>query len=226
MHVLLKKKMMKLVLLLETPKEEVLEVLAMIVGKAVSLTIQAKVSELLNQVHGDQEDPGLLYYETLICLFVFNQLNSGANLQFSACSILISKFLERVPIEKNSQIIEKLETFLIEEDRSNKEPVERKPSPRQEKKQSVVLKFSPEKEGLKNDLDSIFRRSVQEKPVVQILQRQKSLDRLQRNLSRADTQKPPSLFSKFNAYRISPSLQSMYDELKIPHPIKKRLTLR
>lgn len=117
--------------------------------------------------------------------------------------------MDRSPIDKNAQIIAQLEQFLIREGTVESPKVQRKPSrltKTVEEEPVIVESTSPEREGLKLELDSIFRRSQQEKPnpQVQMLQRQKSLDKLQRSLSRGADSKP--LYSRFNAYRISPSL--------------------
>ena len=122
-----------------------------------------------------------------------------------------------------------MEQFLIREGTVESPKIQRKQSrltKTVEEEPIVAESTSPEREGLKIELDSIFKRSQQDKPnpQVQMLQRQKSLDKLQRSLSRGADAKP--LYSRFNAYRISPSLQTVYDDLKLPQPITKRLTLK
>lgn len=124
MEALLKKKTLKLVLLLELPKEEVLEVLPFAIGKAIFLAIEDKIIESVNALH-ERDDLQAKYegdYETQISTFVFNHLNSGAELSHSAVSHLISKFVLDKPIEKNVLIIDKLDKFLIKEE----PPVKRK----------------------------------------------------------------------------------------------------
>ena len=34
------------------------------------------------------------------------------------------------------------------------------------------------------------------------------------------------MFSKFNVYKISPALQSIYDDMKMPQPINKQMCLK
>ena len=102
MEKLLKDKLLRFTLLLETPKEEVLEVLPFTIAKAILLIIEAKISENLPQIHEDKEDQGLHHYETQVNLFVFSRLNSGTALSASAVGHLSGKFMERCPIDKNA----------------------------------------------------------------------------------------------------------------------------
>jgi len=100
---LLKQKLLRLTLLLETPKEEVLEVLPFAIAKAILLIVEAKVTESLANIHGDKEDDqGWHHYETQVSIFVFGRLNSGTALSASAVSHLLAKFTDRLPVEKNA----------------------------------------------------------------------------------------------------------------------------
>ena len=48
----LKKKLLRLILLLENPKEEVLEILPFLLGKAILIAINDKVEEELSTLYG------------------------------------------------------------------------------------------------------------------------------------------------------------------------------
>lgn len=111
----LKKKLFKLILLLQNPKEEILEVLPIVVGKAIHLAFTDKINETLESLIIRSDIPASKQYspETQICTFVFNKLNGGSTLGESAIGKLMSRFIDPIkPIERNLLIIRELSRFV------------------------------------------------------------------------------------------------------------------
>jgi hypothetical protein len=77
MEALLKKKLLRLILLLNTPKEEVLEILPFVIGKAVLLAFADKFTESLASLTLDPDALKQANPETKVYQLVFNLLNGG-----------------------------------------------------------------------------------------------------------------------------------------------------
>lgn len=79
MEALAKKKYFKLMLLLMSPKEEVLQVLPLVIGQAIYIAFNQKIVEPLDQIllHADTPKHKQYTPETQICTFVHNLLNEG-----------------------------------------------------------------------------------------------------------------------------------------------------
>jgi hypothetical protein len=115
MEEVLKKKMFELLLLLNNPKDEIMQVLPFIIAQGIMIAFDEKIIEPLKQILGQPHLPKSKQYstESQVGAFVFNLMNPSAPLLEPAVSKLIVNILDsNRPLTRNQKILFELEKFL------------------------------------------------------------------------------------------------------------------
>ena len=107
--------MFELLLLLNNPKDEIMQVLPFIIAQGIMIAFDEKIIEPLKQILGQPHLPKSKQYstESQVGTFVFNLMNPSAPLLEPAVSKLIVNILDaNRPLARNQKILFELEKFL------------------------------------------------------------------------------------------------------------------